>query len=98
LVIKDFSTNIIALIDSGANINCIKGVIVLTKYCECTKENLCSANGEPLNIKYKLNKGCIQNDDHSFKKFNVNNISNDIILSTPFLTQIYPFYVNEFEV
>jgi len=100
LVVEDFSTNVLALIDSGGNTNFIKEGIIPTKYCACTKENLYSANGEPLNIKYKLNKGYIQNDDYCFKNvfLIVSNISNQFILGTPFSTQIYPFSFNEFEV
>jgi len=96
-VVEDMTVNAIALIDSGANLNCIKGGIVPTKYCERTNEHLASANGEPLSISYKLNKGYIQNDGYCFKNtfLIVNNITNDIILKTPFLTQIYPFYINE---
>jgi len=97
LVVNDFSINTVALIDSGTDQNCIKGGIILTKYCERTKEHLASANDEPLSIQYKLNKGYIQNDGYGFKNvfFIVDNITNDIIVGTPFLTQIYPFYVNE---
>ena len=92
--------NAIALIDSGADLNCIKGVIIPTKYCERTNEHLASANGEPLSISYKLNKGYIQNDGYCFKNTSliVDNITNDIILGTPFLTPIYLFYVNETDV
>jgi len=94
------SVNAIALIDSGADLNCIKGGIILSKYCERTNEHLASANGEPLSISYKLNKGYIQNDGYCFKNtfLTVDNITNDIILGTQFLTQIYPFYVNEIDV
>jgi len=55
------------------------------------------ANGESLNIKYTLNKGHIQNNDYCFKNMFliVQNIAHDLILGTPFLTQIYPIYVNE---
>jgi len=51
-----------------------------------------------LNIKYKLNKGYIQNNDYCFKNIFriVQSITHDLILRAPFLTQIYPFYVNEF--
>ena len=97
LVVNDFSINVVALIDSGADQNCIKTGIVPTKFCERTREQLVSANGEPLNIRSKLNKGYIQNSNYCFKKIFliVDNISNDVILATPFLTQIYPFTVNE---
>ena len=89
-----------ALIDSGVDQNWIKRGIIPTKYYERTKEHLASANGEPLSIKCKLNKGYIQNNDYCFKNIFliVDNITNDVILGTPFLTQIYPFYVNEFGV
>ena len=61
------------------------------------KEQLCSANGEPLNTRYKVNKGYIQNNGYCFKNIFliVQNITHVIILGTPFLTQIDPFQVNE---
>ena len=37
-VVNDFSTNAVALIDSGANQNCISEGIIPTKYSERTKE------------------------------------------------------------
>ena len=91
------SVNAIALIDSRAYLNCIKGGIIPTKYCERTNENLSSANGEPISISFKLNKGYIKNEGYCFKNtfLIVDNITNDIILGATFLTQIYPFYVNE---
>jgi len=78
-------------------VNCIKRGIIPTKYCEKTNEGLSSANGTPLTISYKLNKGYIKNDGYCFKNtfLIVDNMTNDPILGTPFLTQIYPFYVNE---
>ena len=45
IVVNDFSTNAIALIDSGTDQNCIREGIIPTKYCETTKEQLCGANG-----------------------------------------------------
>ena len=79
-----------SLIDSGADQNCIKAGIVPTKFSEQTREQLVSANGEPLTIRYKLNKGHIQNNNYCFKNvfLIVDNITNDIILGTPFHTQI----------
>ena len=45
----------------------------------------------------KLNKGYIRNNNYCFKNFFliISNIANDLILGTPFLTQIYPFIVSE---
>jgi len=97
LVVEDISVNAIALIDSGANLNCIKGGVIPTKYCERTIEGLSSANGAPLSISSKLDKGYVKNEGYYFKNtfLIVDNITNYLILGTPFLTQIYPFYVNE---
>jgi len=97
LVVEDTSVNAIALIDSGADVNYIKGGVIPTKYCERKNESLSSANGESLSISYKLDKGYIKNDGYCFKNtfLIVDNITNDIILGTLFLTQIYLFYVNE---
>jgi len=67
LVVEDISVNVITLIDSGADLNCIKGGVISTNYCERTNESLSSANGEPLSISYKLDKGYIKNDGYCFK-------------------------------
>jgi len=97
LTVDDFSVNSITLIDSGADLNCIKRGSIPTKYCEKTNEGLSSANGTPLSTSYKLHKGYIKNDAYCFKNTFLifDNITNDVILGTPFLTQIYPFNVNE---
>ena len=97
LVVNNFSINTVALMDTGAYQNRIKGGIVPTKFCERTKEQLVIANGGPLDIRYKLNKGYIQNNKYCFKNvfLIISNITNDLILGTPFLTQIYPFNVSE---
>ena len=50
LVVEDFSKDLIALIDSGADTNCIKQGIVPTKYCEKSKESLASVDGTALII------------------------------------------------
>ena len=63
LTVEDFSTNAVALIDTGADVNCIKRGIIPTKYCEKTNEGLSSANDTPLTISYKLNKGYIKMKD-----------------------------------
>ena len=67
LTVEDFSTNTVALIDNGADVNGIERGIVPTKYCEKTNEGLSSANGTPLTISYKLNKGYIKNDGYCSK-------------------------------
>lgn len=95
--VDDFKLNVVALIDSGADQNSIKDGIIPTLYCSRTKEQLSSANGSTLNIKYKLDKGYVCNNDYCFTNtfLIIQNITHDVILGTPFLTQIYHFYVNE---
>ena len=67
LVVNDFSTKVVAPIDSGADQNCIRERIIPSEYCDRRKEQFCSAKGEPLYIKYKLNKGYLQNNAYCFK-------------------------------
>ena len=59
--------------------------------------NLLVLMENPLSIENKLNKGSMGNDNYCFKNIFliIDNITNDFVLVTPFLTQIYPFRVNE---
>ena len=58
---------------------------------------MASANGDLMCIRSKLDKGYIRNNNYCFKNvfLIISNITNDLILGTPFLTQIYPFIVSE---
>ena len=47
--------NAIALVDSGAAMNCIQEGLVLTQYFEKIIQTLSNANGRNIKIKYKLN-------------------------------------------
>ncbi|XP_074308806.1 uncharacterized protein LOC141643517 isoform X2 [Silene latifolia] len=95
--VKDFTINLIALKDSGADQNCVNDGIIPPKYYGKTNIKLYGANGSPLNIKHKISKAKILNEDYCFKNsFTVvRNIQEDIILGTPFLTQIYHFHVDD---
>ena len=54
VVINDeYHLNSIALIDSGADQNCMQEGLIPTKYYEKTSERLSAANGSKLNIKDK---------------------------------------------
>ena len=61
------------------------------------KEQLYAANSSPLKIIYKLSEAYICNDGFCFQNtfILVKDMSYEIILGTPFLTQIYPFYVDK---
>ena len=93
LVVDNFKTSIMALVDSGADHNIIREGIVPTKYCDKTKEKLFTANNSPLKIKYKLSRAHICNNGYCFENIFtiVSDVSYNMILGTPFLTQIYPF-------
>ena len=57
----------IALIDTGADLNCIQEGLIPTKYYHKTTEGLSSANVSKMNIKYKLPKVHICQDNVYFK-------------------------------
>ena len=59
---KEFSLTKIALIDSGANMNCIREGLIPLKYYEKSSERLTQADGEKLIINYKIPSVHICND------------------------------------
>jgi hypothetical protein len=89
---SEFQLTIIALLDSGIDMNFIKKEIIPTKYYEKTIEKLHQANGTRLNIKYKISNAHICNDRVCFKTFIlVKNITSKIILRNSFLALLDPF-------
>ena len=86
---------ILLLIDSGADFNCIQEGLIPTIYFSKTSQRLSTANNVPLQVQYKIpgrickNGVCIKT---SFLL--VQNISHQVILGTPFLIQLYHFYVD----
>ena len=64
---KEFSLTKIALIDSGANMNCIQEALIHLKYYEKSSERLTQANGEKLIINYKIPSVHICNDGVCFE-------------------------------
>ncbi|XP_060211923.1 uncharacterized protein LOC132639494 [Lycium barbarum] len=94
LKVGNITLNKIALIDSGADKNCIIEGLIPTKFLEKSTSKLYSATGEKLKIDYKLSKAHICNDGVCF----INNfvvtrdINEQIILGTPFITQIKPYF------
>ena len=78
----------VALVDSSADQNCIREGLIPTQYYEKSYEKLSGANGSNLNVKYKLSKAQICNQNYYFKNsfILVKNSSQNIILGTHFLT------------
>ena len=64
---KEFSLIEIALIDSGANMNCIQEGLIPLKCYEKSSERLTQANGEKLIINYKIPIVHIYNDGVCFE-------------------------------
>ena len=54
VISKDFEFKVIALIDSGADLNCIQEGIIPSKYFKKSKEQLTSASGGKMQIEFKL--------------------------------------------
>ena len=55
VVAQDYAFDVIALIDSGADLNCIQEGLIPRKYFEKSTERLSSASGTKLQINYELN-------------------------------------------
>ena len=56
VISKDFEIKVIALIELGANLNCIQEGIIPSKYFRKTKERLTSASGGKMQIEFKIPK------------------------------------------
>ncbi|GAV88218.1 hypothetical protein CFOL_v3_31641, partial [Cephalotus follicularis] len=80
ITIQDsFKLQTIALVDSGAETNCIQEELIPTKFFEKIEQKLSTANGENLRVKFKISDVHISNEG--------------IILGQPFLEVIKPFKV-----
>ncbi|GAV83855.1 hypothetical protein CFOL_v3_27300, partial [Cephalotus follicularis] len=96
IVIQDsFKLQTIALIDSGAQMNCIQEGLVPTKYFEKTKQRLSTTNGENLSAKFKIPDVHICNDGICIKQtfILVKDLDIGIFLGQPFLEIIKHFKV-----
>ena len=85
--------NIIALVDSGADQNCLREGLIPSKFYEKTSEQLQSANGAKLQIKYKLPKAYVCNSGYCFKNsfILVKDISNETEWKGSYI--IYHIYI-----
>ncbi|KAL6318637.1 hypothetical protein AAG906_000715 [Vitis piasezkii] len=97
IVVKDkFVFDIVALIDSGAVENCLQEGVVPIQLCEETSQSLFGANGKRLAIKYKLTDVHIRNHDICIKQtfILVKDLNEKALLGIPFLSSIYPMWVD----
>ena len=94
---NDYKLSLIALVDSGADLNCIQEGLVPVKYYEKSSQRLSGVTGDKLKIGYKLSNVHVCNDNYCYKTnlILVKNMGSQLILGQPFITQLYPFKVNE---
>ena len=92
----DYQSSFIALIKSGTNLNCKREGLIPTVYFIKTIQRLSTTSNVPVKVQYKIPKGNICKDGICIKTsfLLVKNISHQIVLGTPFLTQLYPFKID----
>ena len=67
VISKKFEFEVVALIDLGADLNCIQEGVIPTKYFVKTRERLSSVNGSKMEIKYKFPKAHVCQNNTCFK-------------------------------
>ena len=82
--------------DSGAYLNCIQEGLIPIVYFAKTSQRLSTTSNDPLKVQYKIPQGHIFKNGICIKTsfLLVKNISHQIVLGTPFLTQLYPFSID----
>ena len=92
VISTDFEFEVVALIDSGANLNCIQEGIIPCKYFRKTKERLTSASGGRMQIEFKILKPHVCQDNACFKTTFVldKNMTDRVILGNSFICLLYP--------
>ena len=93
LIIDDFQVEVIVLVDTGADLNCIQEGLIPTKYFEKSNETLNSANDSKMHIKYEINNAHICKDKVCFNTsfVLVKNMSDKVIIGLPFIHLLLPF-------
>ncbi|KAI8572093.1 hypothetical protein RHMOL_Rhmol01G0171900 [Rhododendron molle] len=97
LVVRDYQIEVNALIDTGADLNCIAQGLVPTMYFHKTTAILRAANNSKMDIEYKLPNAHICQDKICFQStiVLVPDLTDNLILGTPFICLLYPFTTNE---
>ena len=91
----DYQSTFIALVDSGADLNCVQEGLIPTVYFIKTSQRLSTAISDQLKVQYKIPQWHICKNGICIKTslLLVKNISHQIVLGTHFLTQLYPFSI-----
>ena len=95
VVSHDYHFNVIVMIDSSVDMNCIQEELIPSKYFEKSTERLVSTNGTQIKIKYELNDAHVCHDNVCFKipSVLVKNMTGKVILGLPFINALYPFLI-----
>ena len=90
-----YQETFIVLIYSGADLNYIQEGLISTVYFVKTSQKLSTASNDPLKVQYKIPQRHIYKNGICIKTsfLLIKNISHQIVLGTPFLTQFYPFQI-----
>ena len=96
VISKDFQFEVVALIDSGADLNCIQEGVIPSKYFRKTKKRLTFASGGKMQIEFKIPKAHVCQDNACFKItfVLVKNMTDRVILGNPFMCLLYPFTID----
>jgi hypothetical protein len=97
VVTQDYAFDVIALIDSSADFNCIQERLISSKYFEKSTEKLNSASGSKLQIKYELNNVhiCQNNVCFHIPSVLIKDMTDKVILGIHFIFMLYPFIAEE---
>ena len=93
IITRDYAFDIIALIDFGADLNCIQEGLIPSQYFEKSTKNLNYAGGTRLKINYELNNVHVCQDNVCFHipSILVKNMTDKVILGILFIAMFYPF-------
>ena len=80
----NFQLSTVALVDSGADMTCIREGLIPRLYFENTSESLVTISRSALNIQYTLSKAHICNKGINISFILVKNLNQAVILGTPF--------------
>jgi hypothetical protein len=93
IIASDYVFDVIVLIDSGADLNCIHEGLIPSRYFEKSIEKLSSTSETKLQINYELNNihVCHNNICFHIPSVLVKDMTSKVILIIPFIAILYPF-------
>ncbi|XP_020251621.1 uncharacterized protein LOC109828996 [Asparagus officinalis] len=95
-IMNEYFVQHTALIDTGADVNCIREDLVPLRFYEKTSHLVSAANGQALKARYKLSNVYICNGGQKIKTSFVlfKDLNQGVILGTSFINSLKPFIVD----